>query len=199
MPPPRRNRLAGRTLTRDLMQLPRSVNQSLSRIASVAEGARSDGWVKNLPLVVSAVLVVLLAWQLVQLSWAAGGGQQPGRRRRRYRPGVDWTRHGPRGRCPRDRQCAPVRRQPLQVPDETDPNSVAASQMQLVLVGTIANSDPEGLRDHRRKSAAAKVYAVGKTITGARSCTRSTWIASSWIATASSRRCCCRSGARAPA
>ena len=51
--------------------------------------------------------------------------------------------------------------------DETDPNSVAASQMPLVLVGTIANSDPElGYAIIGESSAAAKVYAVGKTITG---------------------------------
>jgi hypothetical protein len=47
------------------MQFPKS----LSNLASVAEGARSDGWVKALPWVVSAGLVVLLAWQLVQLAW----------------------------------------------------------------------------------------------------------------------------------
>ena len=53
------NVLAGRTLTKDLMQLPQSVNARLSRIASVAQGARSDGWQKILPWAVSALLVHL--------------------------------------------------------------------------------------------------------------------------------------------
>jgi general secretion pathway protein C len=49
----------------------------------------------------------------------------------------------------------------------TDPNSVAATQMPLVLVGTIANTDPTlGYAIIGESAAAAKVYAVGKTITG---------------------------------
>src|SRR5512137_150892 len=57
------------------MPLPQSVNERFSRIASVAQGARSDGWQKALPLAVSAVLVVLLAWQLVQLAWVLLGAR----------------------------------------------------------------------------------------------------------------------------
>ncbi len=57
------------------MQLPQSVNERFSRIASAAQGARTDGWQKLLPLAVSAVLVVLLAWQLVQLGWALLGAE----------------------------------------------------------------------------------------------------------------------------
>jgi len=54
------------------MQFPKS----LSSIASVAEGARTDGWVKSLPWLVSAALVVLLAWQLVQLAWTLLGARK---------------------------------------------------------------------------------------------------------------------------
>ncbi len=50
------------------MQLPPSVNERFGRLASVARGARADGWQKLLPLAVAALLVVLLAWQLVQLT-----------------------------------------------------------------------------------------------------------------------------------
>ena len=50
--------------------------KNLSRIASVAEGATTDGWVKNLPWIVSAALVVLLAWQLVQLAWTLLGARK---------------------------------------------------------------------------------------------------------------------------
>ena len=62
------------------MQLPPSVNERFGRLASVARGARADGWQKLLPLAVAALLVVLLAWQLVQLTWAllgAGSGGAP--------------------------------------------------------------------------------------------------------------------------
>ncbi|MDQ1342138.1 MAG: hypothetical protein QG571_755, partial [Pseudomonadota bacterium] len=57
------------------MQLPLSVNERFGRIASVARGARADGWQKLLPLAVSALLVVLLAWQLVQLTWTLLGAR----------------------------------------------------------------------------------------------------------------------------
>ena len=49
----------------------------------------------------------------------------------------------------------------------TDPNAVAATQMPLVLVGTIAHSDPEqGYAIIGESAQTAKVYGVGKTITG---------------------------------
>jgi len=146
------------------MQLPQSVNARLSRIASAAQGAGSEGWHRLLPLAVSALLVVLLAWQLVQLAWAvlgAGSGQAAA---------------GPQAN-------APVVAQPAvdvgaiiaahlfgaaNAPaGATDPNAVAATQMPLVLVGTIAHSDPElGYAIIGENPASAKVYAVGKTITG---------------------------------
>ena len=50
---------------------------------------------------------------------------------------------------------------------ETDPASVAATQMNLVLAGTIAHADPEkGFAIVGESAATARVYAVGKTITG---------------------------------
>jgi general secretion pathway protein C len=146
------------------MHLPRSVNQSLSRIASVADGARSGGSVKNLPLVVSAVLVVLLAWQLVQLGWAVLG-----------------ARASPAAAMPADIAAPPPAAVDINSivnahlfgqatapgANETDPNAVATTRMPLVLVGTIAHSTPElGYAIIGESSATAKVYAVGKTITG---------------------------------
>jgi general secretion pathway protein C len=145
------------------MQFPKS----LSSIASVAEGARSDGWVKTLPWVVSAALVVLLAWQLVQMAWTLlGTGKGKA------------APSGPVAGLP-----IPASAPPIDVnaivnahlfgaatapgAGETDPNSVAASQMSLVLVGTIAESDPEkGYAIIGESAPTAKVYAVGKTITG---------------------------------
>jgi general secretion pathway protein C len=151
------------------MQLPRSVNQSLSRIASAAEGARSDGLIKNLPLVVSAVLVVLLAWQLVQLGWALLGA-----RSNQAALAANGSPSGsPAGPPSRTVDIDGIVNAHLfgeaTAPGagETDPNSVAASQMPLVLVGTIANTNPElGYAIIGDSAPTAKVYAVGKTITG---------------------------------
>ncbi len=146
------------------MQLPQSVNARFSRLASVAQGARSDGWQRLLPLAVSAVLVVVLAWQLVQLTWAVLGARNPqatnvvapGSAAGANPPAVDvggivashlFGEATPQG--------------------SADPNAVAASQMSLVLVGTIANTDPElGYAIIGESPANAKVYGVGKTITG---------------------------------
>jgi len=148
------------------MQLPLSVNERFGRIASVARGARADGWQKLLPLAVSALLVVLLAWQLVQLTWTLLGA----------RSGVAPTTNAPAVIVP-----PPARTVDLgaivnahlfgeaNAPSagSTDPNAVAASQMPLVLVGTIANTDPAlGYAIIGENATSAKVYAVGKTISG---------------------------------
>jgi general secretion pathway protein C len=148
------------------MQLPPSVNERFGRIASVALGARADGWQKLLPLAVSALLVVLLAWQLVQLAWALLGA----------RTGVAPPTDAPGVVAP-----PPVRAVDVAAivnahlfgeanapaAGSTDPNAVAASQMPLVLVGTIANTDPAlGYAIIGESATSAKVYGVGKTITG---------------------------------
>ena len=54
------------------MQLPKS----LSRLASLTDGARSARWIQSLPLWLSVGLVVLLAWQLVQLTWTILGARK---------------------------------------------------------------------------------------------------------------------------
>jgi len=148
------------------MQLPPSVNERFGRIASVALGARADGWQKLLPLAVAALLVVLLAWQLVQLTWALLGSSS--------------------GVAPATSASAVVAPPPVRTVDvaaivnahlfgeanapaagSTDPNAVAATQMPLVLVGTIANTDPTlGYAIIGESATSAKVYGVGKTITG---------------------------------
>ena len=57
------------------MTLSQSVNARLSRWAAAAQGAGTEGWQARLPLIVSALLVVLLAWQLVQLTWTLLGAK----------------------------------------------------------------------------------------------------------------------------
>jgi general secretion pathway protein C len=165
MPPPRGTALPDGHLPKDLMQLPQSVSTRLSRIATAAQGARSDGWQRLLPLAVSALLVVVLAWQLVQLAWAllgARAGATPGPAAAAAvapaQPTVDV------GAIVNahlfGEASAPAA-------GSTDPNSVAATQMALVLVGTIAHTDPEqGYAIIGDSPGSAKVYGVGKTITG---------------------------------
>jgi general secretion pathway protein C len=144
------------------MQLPQSVNARLSRIASVAQGARSDGWQKTLPWVVSALLVVVLAWQLVQLAWLLLGAKSAA------------TPAAPVAAGPATPSvdigaivAAHLFGEPNAAAGSTDPNAVAATQMALVLVGTIANTNPElGYAIIGESAQNAKVYGVGKTITG---------------------------------
>jgi len=148
------------------MQLPPSVNERFGRIASVAQGARADGWQKLLPLAVSALLVVLLAWQLVQLTWTLLGA----------RNGVTPASNAPAAVSPPPARAVDVAsivnahlfgEANAPAAGSTDPNAVAASQMPLVLVGTIANTDPMlGYAIIGESAVSAKVYAVGKTITG---------------------------------
>jgi general secretion pathway protein C len=145
------------------MQLPQSVNARLSRIASVAQGARSEGWQKLLPWAVSALLVVVLAWQLVQLAWTLLGA-------RSAPAAVAGTGPAPTAPPPIDIGAivsAHLFGEANAPAGTTDPNAVAATRMPLVLVGTIARTDPEqGYAIIGESPQSAKVYGVGKTITG---------------------------------
>jgi general secretion pathway protein C len=148
------------------MQLPQSVTTRFSRIATAAQGARSDGWQRWLPLAVSALLVVLLAWQLVQLAWTLLGA----------RTGAAPATAAPSATLPPAQPAVNVGtivnahlfgEASAPASGSSDPNSVAATQMQLVLVGTIAHSNPEmGYAIIGENPGSAKVYGVGKTITG---------------------------------
>jgi len=138
------------------MQLP----PSLSRLASVADDVRSGRWIESLPWVVSVALVLLLAWQLVQLAWTILGthrAQSATAAPVPAGPSVDL-------RAIMDAHLFGVAGAAA---GATDPNSVTATQMNLVLVGTIAESDPgHGYAIIGENAASAKVYAVGKTISG---------------------------------
>jgi general secretion pathway protein C len=140
------------------MQLP----SSLSRFASVADDLRSGRWIQLLPWIVSVALVLLLAWQLVQLTWTILGAN-------RARSSATAVAPAPAGPSV-DLQAilnAHLFGVAGAAAGSTDPNSVAATQMSLVLVGTIAESDPEhGYAIIGENAASAKVYAVGATISG---------------------------------
>ena len=145
------------------MQLPRS----LDSIARTAAGFTPAAWARSLPMWVSAGLVLLIAWQAVQLTWTILGSRRP---------------PPPTDVAPGQTTALPARpamdigrivnAHLFGVPGapasgETDPSSVAATQMNLVLAGTIAHADPEkGFAIVGESAATARVYAVGKTITG---------------------------------
>jgi general secretion pathway protein C len=146
------------------MELPKS----LTRIPSVAEFGGSKSLAGSAPLVVSAGLAVLLAWQLVQLGWTllgANPGPMPESVVDEPVPG------GTAGGAALDVQ-AIVNAHLFGVagattPAETDPNAVATTRMNLLLLGTIARPDPSlGYAIIGESASSAKVYTVGKTITG---------------------------------
>jgi general secretion pathway protein C len=148
------------------MQLPKS----LASVASSASGLAPAVSARSLPLWVSAGLVLLLAWQAVQLTWTALGA----------RPAPAPAGAGPAAGAP-----------PLPAPStatvdverivsahlfgvagapaaaDADPNAVAATRLNLVLAGTIAHADPKrGYAILGESAAGARVYAVGKTVAG---------------------------------
>ncbi len=142
------------------------LSKGLSRVSDLAGGFRSADWRDSLPLWVSAGLVLLLAWQLVQLLWTALSAG----------PGAALA---PTTEADPPASSGP----PIDIPaivsahlfgiaaapgaSEVDPSAAPATQMSLVLVGTIAQTDPEkGLAILGESAATAKVYAVGKTVTG---------------------------------
>jgi general secretion pathway protein C len=141
------------------MQLPKR----LSRVSELAEGFRSDDWRESLPLWVSAGLVLLLAWQLVQLLWTALSTAPAA-----IAPPVDGGPAAPSG--PPIDIPAIVNAHLFGIaaaPESSDPSAAPATQMSLVLVGTIAQTDPaKGFAIIGESAPAAKLYAVGKTVTG---------------------------------
>ncbi len=150
------------------MQLPPSVNERFGRIASVAQGARADGWQKLLPLAVSALLVrpARLAAGAACLDPARGGSGAaaagarllpPSRRPRPAAVDVGCDRQRPpvrRGQCPGGRLDRPERRGGL-----ADAAGAGRHHRQ-------HRSRRSGTPSSARTPTSAKVYAVGKTITG---------------------------------
>jgi general secretion pathway protein C len=145
------------------MQLPKS----LGSIARTTAGFTPAAWARSLPLWVSAGLVLLLAWQAVQLTWTALGSRRA--------PASTAVAPMPQPQGPATAAVDVgriVNAHLFGVPgasgsDETDPAAVAATQMNLVLAGTIAHADPQrGFAIVGESAATARVYAVGKTITG---------------------------------
>ena len=143
------------------MQLP----NSLSRLSSAVASAGSGAWTRSLPLWVSVALVVLLAWQAIQLGWTLLGARKTPAAPAAAEPAG--TPAGPAVNIGAIVNAHLFGEAGAADPGSADPNSVAATQMNLVLVGTIAASDPAlGYAIVGENPASARVYAVGKTITG---------------------------------
>jgi general secretion pathway protein C len=112
-------------------------------------------------------MVLLLAWQAVNLVWTVLDARQP--------PALAAGASAPIAASP-----AAVAMDVGRIvnahlfglagatdPQDTDPSAVAATQMNLVLAGTIANADPlKGFAILGDSAATARVYAVGRTIAG---------------------------------
>jgi general secretion pathway protein C len=136
-------------------------------MAGTAAGLTPASWGRFAPMVVAAALVLLLAWQAVQLVWTVlGASRAPA---------------GPDGGAPS--AAAPPTLPSYSIgqivnahlfgvagakdTQETDPNAVAATNLNLVLAGTIAESDPtKGYAIIGDSAANAKVYGVGRAIPG---------------------------------
>lgn len=145
------------------MQLPKS----LSRIAALPAAPSSDSLPTLLPMLVSAGLVVLLAWQIVQLVWTTLGARPSSTET--VAPGAEFE-DGPTG--PATDVQSIVNAHLFGIagktdPVEADPTEVATTRMNLVLAGTIAHADPkQGYAIIGESTSNAKVYTVGKTVTG---------------------------------
>jgi general secretion pathway protein C len=144
------------------MQIPKSLN----RLLPAGGALRADNWQQLLPYAVSGLLAIVLAWQVVQLVWTLLGAQPAanpaavaGTAQTQTRPVatsfdlasiVDGHLFGV-----------------ANAPGDADPSNAPATQMSLVLVGTIAQTDPaQGLAIIGESSQNAKVYTVGKVVTG---------------------------------
>src|SRR5262245_26481913 len=120
------------------MQLPKT----LGRVSELAGGFRSDDWRDALPLWVSGGLVLLLAWQLVQLLWTPLATAPAAA----VAPGTDATpaaAPGPRIDVPAIVNAHLFGVAAAPGASEVDPSAAPTTEMNLVLLGTIAQSDPE--------------------------------------------------------
>jgi general secretion pathway protein C len=116
-------------------------------------------------MLAAGAMVMLLSWQVVQLGWSLLAARRPA-----APPIPVATAAPPAPEQPQFDISAIVNAHlfgnPAPVaPTDADPNSVAATQSQLVLVGTIAQTDPkQGFAIIGADAASAKLYAVGKTL-----------------------------------
>jgi general secretion pathway protein C len=143
------------------MQIPKS----LTRLLPAGVALRPDNWQQLLPYGVSALLAVVLAWQSVQLGWKLLGAEPA------LAPAVTGAANTQTGPAANSFDLAAIVDSHLfgvaNAPANVDPSDAPATEMSLVLVGTISQSDPaQGLAIIGESSQTAKVYTVGKVVTG---------------------------------
>jgi len=117
---------------------------------------------RTLPRWVSALLVLAIAWQLVQLTWLLLGRDQPAGPIPLPTPVPGAARPaGPDLQAIVDAHLFGV----SQAPAATDPSAAPETQLNLVLTAIFAADDPaKGLAIIGETGAAAKVYLVGEAI-----------------------------------
>jgi general secretion pathway protein C len=136
-------------------------------MAGTAAGLAPASWVRYAPLLVSAAMVVLIAWQAVQLAWTVLGARQSAAVPAGAAAPLPAGPTGPSFDIGRIVNAHLFGVAGATDGEGTDPNAVAATQMNLVLAGTIADADPlKGFAIIGDSTATARVYAVGRTIAG---------------------------------
>ena len=145
------------------MQIPKP----LTRLLPAAGALRADNWQQFLPYWISAVLAVVLAWQVVQLAWKLLGAQSAASEP----AGTATLAQSQTAAAARSFDMASIVDAHLfgvaAAPGDHDPSAAPATQMSLVLAGTIAQADPtQGIAIIGDSAQNARVYTVGKTITG---------------------------------
>jgi general secretion pathway protein C len=112
-------------------------------------------------------MVVLIAWQAVQLAWTVLGARQSAAVPAGAAASLPAGPTGPSFDIGRIVNAHLFGVAGATDGEGTDPNAVAATQMNLVLAGTIADADPlKGFAIIGDSTATARVYAVGRTIAG---------------------------------
>jgi general secretion pathway protein C len=149
--------------TTDLVLM--QILKSLTRLLPAGVALRPDNWQQLLPYGVSALLAVVLAWQTVQLGWKLLGAEPT------IAPAVTGPANTQTRPAATSFDLASIVDGHLfgvaSAPGNVDPSDAPATQMSLVLVGTIAQTDPaQGLAIIGESSQSAKVYTVGKVVTG---------------------------------
>lgn len=118
----------------------------------------------TLPRVLSVVLVVAIAWQLVQLTWllvGSGGGSDATTPQSPSAPANYSTPRGPDVQSIANAHLFGVQQAEVQV----DPASAAPTQMNLVLSAVFATNDPtKGWAIIGESASASNVYQVGEAV-----------------------------------
>jgi general secretion pathway protein C len=135
-------------------------------MAGTAAGLAPASLGRYAPLLVSAAMVVLLAWQAVQLVWTVLGARQGTAPVAASTP-PPAPPSGPAYNVGRIVNAHLFGLAGATDGQDTDPNAVAATQLNLVLAGTIAGTDPlQGFAIIGDSAATARVYPVGRTVAG---------------------------------